>query len=190
MDIRENNKLEKMALEIPYEEFATFWESRFDQAELSVVNGELEMTARTNTGVEIRKVAGSRMILDVLEAWFKISICDLFVRKGVVWCIQPKGGKVKGDIWDDGRLRKAAFGIPYEEFATFWESRFDQAELSVVNGELEMTARTNTGIRTRKVAESRTILDVLEAGFAMGIGDLFIRKGIVWCIPLKDLEDA
>lgn len=80
-------------------------------------------------------------------------------------------------------LRKKALGIPYDEFAKFWDSRFDQAELSVTDGELEMTTRTNTGIRVRKVAESRTILGVLEAHFKTPIKDLFVRNGVVWCIP-------
>lgn len=79
--------------------------------------------------------------------------------------------------------RKTAVGIPYDEFHKVWESKFDQVELSVSGGELEGITRTNTGVRTRKLNESRMLLDVMEDALGVSIQELFIRSGIVWCIP-------
>lgn len=78
----------KTATGIPLREFAKAWNANFDQTMLEVKGEDLYSITMTGTGQDARKIKESTMLLGVIGAALGVSINDLFVRNGIVWCVE------------------------------------------------------------------------------------------------------
>lgn len=78
----------KTATGIPLGEFAKAWNANFDQTTLEVKGEDLYSITMTGTGQDARKIKESTMLLGVIGAALGLTINDLFVRGGIVWCME------------------------------------------------------------------------------------------------------